>query len=266
MPSYQKFLKAAMAERGPEHPIWEVNDKMAGRELGHLADLHVPEVYAGPASIRAFEPPAHDVVIKPLNGCSARGIVPLKYDGDGQYFNMFTQQDITWDQAVNKALADKHTPRNLRLVEQGHPDALRPPWILEELILNDKGELPCNWKAFCFGGRVVAIYNSYALLDGTSKIKWWTRDFKNIGDICPAKKWKYHKMLRRPNNPEGMIRGFEDIAELIDSPFIRVDLYERGNQIVFGEVTPHPTGGGQLFVPEWDEIFGQAWADALNEG
>jgi hypothetical protein len=53
------------------------------------------------------------------------------------------------------------------------------------------------------------------------------------------------------------------VASLIDSPFIRVDLYERGKDIVFGEVTPHPTGGTSYFIPEWDEKLGQAWADAL---
>jgi hypothetical protein len=60
-----------------------------------------------------------------------------------------------------------------------------------------------------------------------------------------------------------MIEGFEEVASLIDSPFIRVDLYERGKDIVFGEITPHPTGGTSYFVPEWDEKLGQAWADAL---
>lgn len=261
--SYQKFLEAAMAERGPDHHIWEDNDKIQGRELGHLADLHVPEIYQGPKSLRAMTFPAHDVVIKPLNGCSSRGIRPLKYLGDAKFHDLFLGKDLLYPEAVELALADKHSPRNVKLVEKGHPDALRPPWLLEELILSDTGNLPDNWKAFCFGGKVVAIFHSRRQLDGTLRIRWWNRDWEDIGDICPATKWKYDRRMAKPKNPDKLIQGFEDVASLIDSPFIRVDLYERGEQIVFGEVTPHPTGGTSPFTPEWDAIFGQAWADAL---
>ena len=260
--SYQRFLEQAMADRGPDHHIWEINDKIKGRELGYLAELHVPEILAGPSSLRTFYSPGHDCVIKPLNGCSSRGVVPLQWNTD-VYTNLFTGEEMTWDEAVASALADKHTPRNLSLIERGHPDAMRPPWLLEELILSDTGNLPDNWKAFCFGAEVVAIFHSRRQLDGSLRIRWWNRDFEDIGDICPAKKWKYDKRMAKPKNPEGLIKGFEDVASLIDSPFIRVDLYERGTQIVYGEVTPHPTGGGSPFIPEWDAIFGQAWHDAL---
>lgn len=263
MHSYQKFLEEAIAERGPDHPIWEVNDKLAAREIGELADLVLPEIYQGPMSLRKMEQPKHDVVIKPLNGCSSRGVRPLTYLESGQYYDLFSGRVCSWEEAVLSALADKHTPRNEALIARNHPDAMRPPWLLEELILADSGGLPDNWKAFCFGGKVVAIFHSRRQKDGSLRIRWWDRDFKDIGDICPAKKWKYDRRMARPKNPTKLIRGFEDVAELIDSPFVRVDLYERGEEIVFGEITPHPTGGGQHFVEKWDRIFGQAWADAL---
>lgn len=263
MVSYQKFLEAAIAERGPEHPIWEVNDKLAARELGELADLYLPEIYQGPMSLRKMEQPEHDVVIKPLNGCSSRGVRPLKYLEQDRFFDLFANKELTWGQAVSLAMADKHTARNQALIERGHPDAMRPPWLLEELILSDTGDLPDNWKAFCFGGKVVAIFHSRRQHDGSLRIRWWNRDFEDIGDICPAKKWKYDRRMAKPKNPEKLIQGFENVAELVDSPFVRVDLYARWSQVVFGEVTPHPTGGAQHFTPKWDRIFGQAWVDAL---
>lgn len=263
MYSYQKFLERAMAERGPDHHIWEDNDKWRGRELGELADLYVPRIYQGPMSLRKMEPPKHSAVIKPVNGCSSRGVRPLQYSAMGDFYDLFAHTKITWEEGVKSALADKHTPRNEALLARNHPDAMRPPWILEELILTDKGHLPDNWKAFCFGGEVKAIFQSRRQSDGTLRIRWWNRDWKDIGDICPAKKWKYDRRLAGPRNPDGLIKGFEDVASLVDSPFIRVDLYERGSEIVYGEVTPHPTGGTSPFVPKWDAILGQAWHDAL---
>ena len=262
--SYSAHLEAIMAERGPDHPIWSDNGKDAGRELGELCDLYLPEIYQGPMSLRKMTEPEHDAVIKPVQGCSSRGVRPLKYEGEGIYLDLFTRQRMSWNEVVTTTLAAKHEPKNLKLLEEGHPDAMRPPWILEELILNESGSLPCDWKGYVFGGRVEAVFQMAKIPRRKSKaIKWWDRNFRDVGDIMPVKSWKYDDTLKAPNNPDALIRAMEDVGELVDSPFIRVDLYERGDQVVFGETTPHPTGGTVHFVPEWDQKLGQAWTNAL---
>lgn len=259
--SYQAFLEQVMAERGPGHPIWEDNGKHTGRELGELCDLHAPEVFQGPCSLRRMDPPDHDAVIKPVQGCSGRGIRPLRWDGNNMFMNMFTGEQTTWEAAVTSALADKHAPRNLRLLEQGHPDAMRPPWLLEELILNEVGGLACDWKAFVFGGRVEAVFQMVRVPgEKTKKVKWWDRGWAGIGDIAPVKTWRYTSTLPGPHDPDRLTAAFEAVADLVDSPFIRVDLYEQRDRVVFGEITPHPTGGTVKFLPEWDRRFGAAWA------
>ena len=264
MNSYQAFLEAAMAERGPDHPIWADNGKDTGRELGELCGLHVPEVFQGPCSLRSMTPPEHDAVIKPVQGCSGRGIRPLHWQGADQYTNLFTGATLTWDEAVASAMADKHAPRNLKLIERGHPDAMRPPWLLEELILDEVGELTCDWKAFVFGGRVEAVFQMVRIPGETKtkQVKWWSRGWEDIGDIAPVKTWQYTKALPGPHDPVRLTAAFEAVADLVESPFIRVDLYEQPGRVVFGEVTPHPTGGSVRFVREWDRRMGQAWADA----
>lgn len=261
--SYQQFLEKAMAERGPDHPIWEDNDKLHNRQLGELCGLRVPDLLQGPCSLRRMTPPDGPAIIKPVHGCSARGVVPLAPKGGG-YTNLFTGRRVTWEQAVVGALADKHTPRNLRLLEEGHPDAMRPPWLLEELILTDKGRLPFDWKAFVIGGQVEAIKQSVRHPDGYVWVKWYNREWQPVGDIAPTRRWRLRQNLPRPANPSGLLAAFEEIADLVDSPFIRVDLYETpSGEIVFGETTPHPTGGGVRFVPEWDARLGEAWAAAV---
>lgn len=261
--SYQALLEAAMRDRSPDHPIWEDNGKHTGRELGELCGLHVPEVFQGPCSLRKMSPPAHNAVIKPVQGCSSRGIRPLRWDGRGRYTNLFTGETTTWEQAVASAMADKHAPRNLKLLEQGHPDAMRPPWLLEELILNERGELACDWKAFVFGGRVEAVFQMVRIPGGKAKkVKWWSRDWDDVGDIAPVKTWRYTSTLPGPHDPDRLTAAFEAVADLVDSPFIRVDLYEQPERVVFGEITPHPTGGTVKFASEWDRRFGAAWARA----
>jgi hypothetical protein len=42
--------------------------------------------------------------------------------------------------------------------------------------------------------------------------------------------------------------------------FVRVDLYEIGDQIKFGELTCYPESGMGVFTPDsWDEAFGRPW-------
>jgi hypothetical protein len=44
---------------------------------------------------------------------------------------------------------------------------------------------------------------------------------------------------------------------------MRVDLYDLPDRgIFFGEITPHPGGGGPRFNDEWDAKLGAAWEAA----
>lgn len=260
--SYQAHIELAMAQRGPDHPIWEDNDKVHNRGLGQLAGLRVPELLQGPCSLRSMAPPERPAVIKPAHGCSARGVVPLAPEGTRyRYRNMFTHDRVSWDEAVAAALAAKHTRRNSALLERGHPDAMRPPWLLEELILTENGHLPCDWKGFVFGGRLWVVFQLVRTPGAPKKrIKWWDRAWHDIGDIMPTRAWTYDPTLPAPAGPDALAAGFEAVAALVDSPFIRVDLYEDGAGVVFGETTPHPTGGTVPFVLAWDTRLGRAWS------
>lgn len=263
--SYQKIIEREMAENGWDSPVWLDNDKLANRELGERAGLSVPALLQGPCSLNAMEQPTGSVVIKPVTGCSAKGVVPLLDAGYGAFVHMFTGKQITWSDAVAEALAEKHTKRNLRLLERFHPDAVRSPWILEELV-TQYGSLSYDWKAYCFGGRVeVILQGSRAWGKRYREIKWWDRDWRPVGDIQPTVKTQPHRSdFPAPAHPEQMIDAFEAVASIVDSAFVRVDLYESDAGIVFGETTPFPTGGTAHFSPEWDRRLGDRWAEVLE--
>ena len=45
-----------------------------------------------------------------------------------------------------------------------------------------------------------------------------------------------------------------------DFDFIRVDLYDLGDRVVFGEITCYPQNGrGKFKPPSWDVEFGRHW-------
>jgi len=262
--SYHALMARTMAERGFDHPIWELNDKVSARELARLAQVRAPRLLQGPCSLRAMTPPDEPAVIKPVHGCSARGVVPLLPEGDG-YYNPRTDEHLTWEQAVAQALAAKHTERNQRLIQRGHPDALRPPWLLEAMVRDAvTGGLPADWKAYCFDGQAYVILHAYRAASGDLRLQWWDREWNPLGDICPHRKYTVDPTLRPPRDPDAMITAMDSVASLVDSPFIRVDLYEDVDGPVFGEITPVPTGNTLRFVPEWDRRLGEAWLAALQ--
>ncbi len=55
-----------------------------------------------------------------------------------------------------------------------------------------------------------------------------------------------------------MISVAERLSEGLD--FVRVDLYDVSNRIVFGELTNYPDAGKERFDPqEWDAPIGSYW-------
>lgn len=54
-----------------------------------------------------------------------------------------------------------------------------------------------------------------------------------------------------------MISIAEQLAGDID--FVRVDLYDAGERIVFGELTNYPWGGIPIWNPAFDEWLGSWW-------
>ena len=56
-----------------------------------------------------------------------------------------------------------------------------------------------------------------------------------------------------------MLNRMRSLAEIIakDFRYIRVDYYNLGSEVYFGELTFHTESGfGSFMPPEWDRIFG----------
>ena len=71
-----------------------------------------------------------------------------------------------------------------------------------------------------------------------------------------------------PHNPDvdipkpEMFEEMKKIAKDLCKPFqfVRVDLYQVGGKVYFGELTFFPAGGAPDFVPEkYDKVVGDMW-------
>lgn len=132
-----------------------------------------------------------------------------------------------------------------------------PRHIIAEKYLEDEtGELR-DYKFYCFNGK--PTFMQLEVGRGTDHN---TRNFYDMD-------WKLMPFGKElPHNPgvvvprPAMFDEMKRIAADLCKPFqyVRVDLYQVGGKVYFGELTFFPAGGAPDFVPaDYDEYVGKMW-------
>jgi hypothetical protein len=127
--------------------------------------------------------------------------------------------------------------------------------IVEELLTGPGGGIPDDLKFFVFHGRC-----RYIEID-SGRFGRRTQDFFdpdwNHLPLSGGPPWA-DPVPPRPAMLATMIALAERLGSETD--FVRVDLYDLGDRIVFGELTSYPAGGQSPFEPiRFDAEFGAHW-------
>ncbi len=115
-----------------------------------------------------------------------------------------------------------------------------------------------DYKFFCFGGvpRLVRVIVGRGEPCGSRgahfDLNWCQLPFSRLK----------HRRIDNVPRPAQFGRMIEIAAALsAGEPFLRVDFYEIDGQIILGELTLYPNGGGFVIdPPEWDMRLG-SWID-----
>jgi hypothetical protein len=211
-----------------------VEQKLGGKE--HIAALH--GVFAQADDLYSFDFPL-------------RFALKANHGSGWNYINHGGSCD--WPRVVG--LFRRWMQRNYGLMKGEWCYAHIPPRVLCEHYLGTDGRAPVDYKFFCFSGTVRLVQADF---DRHSFHK------RNIYDrewnLLP---FRYHHYrlkpdAQRPRNLAQMVSIAERLSEGID--FVRVDLYDLGDRVVFGELTNYPEGGEARFYPqEWDATVGSYW-------
>lgn len=137
---------------------------------------------------------------------------------------------------------------------------MKPLVVAEQLLLDENGRIPSDFKLHCFGGKVAAIQvdldretahrRNFYDLDWQLQPFIWT---EWEGDR-PA--WPNGPAVERPATLPEMIRVAETLSA--DFPYARIDLFCCGGKVYFGEITFYHGGAFERFdPPEYDRIFGE---------
>ena len=129
--------------------------------------------------------------------------------------------------------------------------------ICEELLINDDDpDAGVNdYKLLCYAGKPECIIVDVDRYKG-HKRNFYDTEWNDLGitSDCPA----IDRNIEKPENLKEMLRVAAILSE--DFPFVRVDLYNVGGKIYFGELTFYPWSGYVQFTPDkYDFEFGKSF-------
>ncbi|MEO7268501.1 MAG: ATP-grasp fold amidoligase family protein [Knoellia sp.] len=140
---------------------------------------------------------------------------------------------------------------------------LPPRVIAEEVLINTDGELPADYKLYMMHGRCSAIaMHTARFTDHRTEFhspEWEVMSGGQIGLPAPD------ALSPPPPNLARMLEVSEALSRDVD--FVRVDLYELGDRIAFGELTNYPDAASRKFdPPEFNQILCADWHPPKSYG
>lgn len=130
-------------------------------------------------------------------------------------------------------------------------------FVVEEMISTEPLD---DFKFFVFDGQPRLIGMHTGRTAGRHRNRVYSPDWEPVG--VPAAR-PAAEVAPRPERLEEMLAAAAALGRSFD--FIRVDLYQVGGQVWFGELTPYPGSGmSRLQPPELDVELGSYWRLPLD--
>jgi len=133
---------------------------------------------------------------------------------------------------------------------------IRPALFAEEMLIEPDGAtLALDWKFYTFDGRaeLLAVNVDQSI---QRKVNFYDRSLTRL----PLSRGRPNSPTdpRFPDNIALMFSLADELGRGLD--FVRVDMYNLGGRIVFGEFAHYPDVGLARFdPPEFDEHYGSKW-------
>lgn len=235
---------------------WTVDGKEAGYEFARSLGLDVPAELARYENLRdlPWDELPDTFVIKSDVGSSSRGVLPLERREDG-YLDLLA---VRKGPRTRADVVDDYE----RAVASGRISA---GGVIEELLpspYRDGRAIAPDIKLYCFYGKVGMIMMRDCMgsrLARDFRLRYLAPDGTDLGDAAPGR--AADPTLPKPLHLDAVVDAGERVSAAIPVGFIRVDLYERPDRVVFGEITPFP-GGDQGMRRDIDRELGRLWEEA----
>lgn len=136
---------------------------------------------------------------------------------------------------------------------------MKPVTVAEELLVDEGGGIPADYKFHCFGGQVTTIQvdldRETAHRRNFYDLNWQLQPFIWTEWEGGTPAWPNGRVVARPAALAEMIRVAATLSA--DFPYARIDLFYCGGKVYFGEITFYHGGAFERFAPaEYDRFFG----------
>lgn len=189
-------------------------------------------------------------IIKVSNGSGANLIVKNSKQFSDNYLQKFFEKQII--------VSNIHT-----IVSREHQYLEKNPYIVvEELLQDDNGNIPNDYKFLYINGELQFIYCSVDR-EGANVRHVYDKDWNRLDFIWVKgadkemyEKFKSSPSIPRPHNFKKMIELSQELAK--DFPLVRIDFYETCENLYIGEITLHHGSGSDRFYPaQYDLYYGE---------
>jgi len=140
---------------------------------------------------------------------------------------------------------------------------MTPRIVAEELLLDEAGRIPSDYKLHCFNGRAELIQVDVDR-DTAHRRNFYDPAWRRLPFVWTewegaAPLWPGGREVDRPDALPEMIRLAETLSK--DFPYARIDLFFCRGRVYFGEITFFHGGGFErMDPPEWDRKLGDRLA------
>jgi len=127
--------------------------------------------------------------------------------------------------------------------------------LAETYLEDDNGHGLRDYKFLCYHGVCRNLYVCTGRNNDKPHFDYFDRQWNHMPFECHGT--NAAPCPERPENLNEMIDIAERIAHVVNSPFVRIDLYNVNGKIYFGEITFFSFNGMEPFKPlEWDYVLG----------
>lgn len=175
----------------------------------------------------------------------------------GSGFNIICYDKSTFDfkTATKKLNKWMKCSYGVEKAEQGIYRRIKRKIIAEEFIETKDGLPPKDYKFFCSYGEVKFLFVASDRIDGNTKFDYY---YPNWEWIPVRNQHPNAGPIQKPPMLDKMIEYAKRLSK--DLPLIRIDLYNEGTRIIFGEFTFTHFGCLNSFDPDnYDLIFGNCF-------
>lgn len=175
--------------------------------------------------------------------------------GSGSVFVCRNKKKFDFEKACTEL--DKQLKYNFAKVSlEYHYSKIKPQILCEELLDDGTGNLPIDYKIYCFDGKpdciLICSNRENSLKLDYYDTNWKPKDYS-------IEKYKSHNAFKKPDNLNEML----EIAKILSKEFrfVRVDLYSIKGKIYIGELTFTPAAGLIRYNTEGAQL---RWGKMLN--